>query len=337
MNARSLAAGLSLKPLGVSTGTSRWDLPRQTVDDGVVLRGLRRAVELGASFVDTADAHGEGHAERLIGKVLREYRNYEVHVISKVGRLRGSAPHPYAGPRIRHQLEQTLENLYQEDLALYVLDSYDFGPGDRYLGPVIEQMHTMRDRGDIRAIGLRGPTSAASPGEVRRFHLLVEELQPDVIWAQVSGLLPEVVLESGQTLNEFTLQRGLGLVIASPLAHGVLAGRRNRRALNSLCDNRICPEAAFAVVESELRDLAVRFGGGRGTLARLVLRSRLQQAPHAVIAVGVAEEHLVDECFALLPGDLTEDDLLYIDEAYTRIRAGLQALAGGVPERVGGP
>jgi aryl-alcohol dehydrogenase-like predicted oxidoreductase len=336
LNARSLAAGLSLKPLGASTGTSRWDFPRQAVDDGVIVRGLRRAIELGASFVDTADTHGEGHAERLIGKVLRD-RNYEVHVISKVGQLRGSAPHPYAGPRVRHQLEQTLENLHQEDLALYVLDSYDFGPGDRYLGPVIEQMHAMRDLGDIRAIGLRGPTSAASLREVRRFHQLAEEIQPDVIWVQVSGLLPAAVLEGGETLNEFTVRKGLGLVIASPLAHGVLAGRRNRRALNSLCGEGICPDAAFAVVEDALRELAVRFGGGRGTLARLVLRSRLQQAPHAVVAVGVAEEHLVDECFALLPGDLAEDDLLYIDNAYARIRVGLQALTGGVPERVGGP
>lgn len=337
LNARSLATGLSLKPLGVSTGTSRWDIPRHAVDDGVIIRGLRRAVELGASFVDTADVHGEGHAERLIGKVLREYRSYGVQVISKVGQLSGSAPHPYAGPRVRHQLEQTLENLHQEDLALYVLDSYDFGPGDRYLGPVIEQMHAMRDLGDIRAIGLRGPTSAASPCEIHRFHLLAEEIQPDVIWAQISGLLPAPILEGGETLNEFTVRKGLGLVIASPLAHGVLAGRRNRRALTSLCGKTVCPEAAFAVVEGELRELAAHFGGGRGILARLVLRSRLQQAPHAVVAVGVAEEHLVDECFTFLPGDLADDDLLYIDDAYTRIRVGLQALAGGVPERVGGP
>ncbi|MFF7644106.1 aldo/keto reductase [Streptomyces canus] len=335
LNTRSLAAGLSLKPLGVSTGTSRWDFPRQPIDDGVIVRGLRRAIELGASFVDTADAHGEGHAERLIGKVLREYRNAEVHVISKVGQLRGSAPHPYAGPRVRHQLEQTLENLHQEDLALYVLDSYDFGPGDRYLGPVIEQMHALRDLGDIRAIGLRGPTSAASLDELRRFHLLAEEVQPDAIWAQVSGLLPAAVLEGGESLIEFTVRKGMGLVIASPLEHGVLAGRRTRRALTRLCSEGICPEEAFAVVEGALRELAVRFGGGRDTLAGLILRMSLQQAPHAVVTVGVAEEHLVDECFAL-PGELVEDDLLYIDHTYSRIRIGLQALTAGLPERVGG-
>jgi aryl-alcohol dehydrogenase-like predicted oxidoreductase len=337
LHPRSIASGLSLTPLGISTGTSRWGFPRQVVDDGQILRGLRRAIERGASFVDTADAHGEGHAERLIGKALREYRHHELHVISKVGGLRGSAPHPYAGPRVRHQLEQTLENLRQEDLGLYVLDSYDFGEGDRYLGPVVEQMHAMRDLGHIRAIGLRGPTCAASLQQVRRFLWLVEEVQPDVVWAQVNGLLPAAVLENGESLSEFTARKGLGLVVASPLAHGVLAGLRNRRTLDALSQGA-CPEAAAAVVDSGLRELAERFGSAPGTLPRVLLRSRLQQSPHAVVAVGVAEEHLVEECFTPLPGHLAEDDLVHIESVFERIRLGLQNLAGGnaVRVRVGG-
>ncbi|MCX4481750.1 aldo/keto reductase [Streptomyces cellulosae] len=335
---RTLSSGLNVAPLGISTGTTRWEFPYRNIDDGQIVRGLRRAIELGARFVDTADAQGGGHAERLIGKVLREYRAHEIHVVSKVGRLRGSAVHPYAGPRVRHQLEQTLENLYQEDLAVYVLDSYDFGAGDRYLGAVVAQMHAMRDLGQIRAIGLRGPTSADSLERVRRFLWLVEEIQPDVVWAQVNGLLPAAVLEGGESLSEFTARKGMGLVIASPLAHGLLAGHHNRRALGILCGHGTCVEAAAAVVERGLRELAGQFGHGRGTLARLALRSRLQRSPHAVVAVGVADEHLVDECFACLSGPLGEDDLAHIDDVLARIRLGIQEVAGdrAIHERVGG-
>ncbi|MDH6522376.1 aldo/keto reductase [Streptomyces sp. SAI-090] len=338
LHPRILTAGLSLTPLGISTGTARWDFPRSIADDGPILRGLRRAIELGAKFVDTSDAHGDGHAERLIGKVLREYRHHGVRVISKVGRLRGSAPHAYAGPRVRHQLEQTLENLYQEDLAVYVLDSHDFGPGDQYLSPVVAQMHALRDFGQIGAIGLRGPTSAASPQQIQRFLWLAEEIQPDVVWAQVNGLLPPVVLEGGETLSEFTARKGMGLVVGSPLAHGLLAGRRNRRALEALCGSGHCPEAAAAVVDEGLRELAGRFGGGHGTLARLVLRASLQRSPHAVVAVGVEEERFVDECFSSLTGSLAEDDLTHIDDVFGRIRLGLQEMAGPrvIHERVGG-
>ncbi|MCX4624546.1 MULTISPECIES: aldo/keto reductase [Streptomyces] len=335
---RALTPGLSLGPLGVSTGTTRWDFPEQIVDDGQILRGLRRAIELGASFVDTSDAHGDGHAERLVGKVLREYRHYGVHAISKVGRLRGSAPHPYAGPRVRHQLEQTLENLYREDLAVYVLDSYDFGPGDMYLGPVVAQMHAMRDLEQIGAIGLRGPTSADSVHQIRRFLWLVEEIQPDVVWAQANGLLPAAVLEEGESLSEFTARKGLGLVVASPLGHGMLVGQRNRRALDALCGQGVCPEAAAAVVEGGLRELAGLFGSGHGTLAPLLLRSSLQQAPHALVAVGVAEEHLIEQCFDALPGSLSQDEVDQIDAVFARMRLSLQMLAGRpvMHERVGG-
>ncbi len=91
-------------------------------------------------------------------------------------------------------------------------------------------------------------------------------------------------------------------------------------------------------MDEGLRELAGRFRGGLGTLARLVLRARLQRSPHAVVAVGVEEEHLVDECFSSLAGSLSEDDLTHIDDVLDRIRLGLQELAGPrvVRERVGG-
>lgn len=326
---RTLSTDLALSPLGIGTGTSRWELLAPNTDDGQIIRGLRRAIELGASFVDTADVQGHGHAERLIGKVLREFKDREIHVVSKVGRLRGSAAHPYAGPRVRHQLEQTLENLYQDDLAVYVLDSYDFGPGDRYLGPVIAQMRAMRDLGQIRAIGLRGPTSADSPLLVRRFLRLFKEIQPDVVWAQVNGLLPAAVLDGGENLCEFTARQGAGLILASPLAHGLLSGHRNPGALAALCNGGPCPGAAAAIVERGLRELTDRFGPEPGTLVRLTLRAHLQQSPHAVVAVGVADERLVEQCFGCTSSPLTEDELDHIDDVFTRIRLGLRNLAGG--------
>lgn len=197
---RRLCRDLLLHPLGIGSGTSRWISPSSSLlDDGQVLDGLRRAVELGASFVDTADSHGDGHAERLIGKVLREYRGHHVQVASKFGSLRGSAVHPYAGPRVRHQLEQTLENLYLEELAVYTLDSYDFGPGDRYLDSAVEQMHAMRELGQIKAVGLRGPTSTDPMPTVHRFRELFDLIRPDVVWTQANGLLPPAVLEGGKT------------------------------------------------------------------------------------------------------------------------------------------
>src|SRR3954451_3330812 len=51
-------------------------------DDDESLRALRRAVELGVTFVDTALAYGDGHSEKLVGQVVRE--SPHVRVASKV-------------------------------------------------------------------------------------------------------------------------------------------------------------------------------------------------------------------------------------------------------------
>ena len=52
-------------------------------EDDESIRALNRAIDLGLNFIDTAAAYGEGHSERLVGRVVRE-RSERVYVASKV-------------------------------------------------------------------------------------------------------------------------------------------------------------------------------------------------------------------------------------------------------------
>ncbi|MER5984187.1 aldo/keto reductase [Streptomyces sp. NPDC001787] len=313
---RPVAPGLLLKPLCVGTGTSRWSTSTSRPDDEKLLDGLRCAVESGVELVDTADSHLHGHAERLVGKILKENRGHRVQVSSTVGRVLGSAPHPYAGPRVRHQLEQTLENLYLAELAVYTLESYDFGNGDRYLAPVVEQMRTLRDLGQIRAIGLRGPDGCSSPRDVRRFRELFDEIRPDVVWTRANGLLPLPDIGDGEDLGTFTDRHGVGLLIASPLANGVLAGRRPRM------ESRAADQAAkeIAAIDHGLAVLADRFGPSADARLRVALRFILHQAQNAVVAVGVGDRTEVSRYFECLDGPLCATDLAVIEEVFQLIR-----------------
>ncbi|WP_093802114.1 aldo/keto reductase [Streptomyces sp. Wb2n-11] len=312
---RPVAPGLLLNPLCVGTGTSRWSASTNRPDDEKLLDGLRCAVESGVELVDTADSHLYGHAERLVGKVLKENRGHRVQVSSTVGRVLGSAPHPYAGPRVRHQLEQTLENLYLAELAVYTLESYDFGNGDRYLAPVVEQMRTLRDLGQIRAIGLRGPDGCSSPRYVRRFLQLFDEIRPDVVWTRASGLLPLPDVGGGENLDTFTDRHGVGLMIASPLANGILAGRRLRMGAGTADQT----EKQTVAIDRGLTVLANRFGSA-DALLRVALRSILQQAQNAVVAVGVGDRAEVSRYFGCLGGPLCATDLAVIEEVFQLIR-----------------
>ncbi|MFJ1742576.1 aldo/keto reductase [Streptomyces microflavus] len=311
LTSRHLGLGLLAHPLGVNL--SACGLPggrTRDEDDGPFLDGLRRAVELGANLLDAADYYGAGRAERLLGRLLREYPDRALLTSSKVGRIRGSAPHAYADRHIHHQLQQTLENLYVEALDLYTLASWDFGPQDRYLGPAIEQMRALREVGAIRAIGMRGPyvPTDAAPAEraacAERFLYLFRLIRPNVIWARCNALTPAITLE-GEDLLTFTARHGVGVILAAPGDLGL------RTALSP---------ASIEVEPGGLESLRARFGPG--TLTRLALLSSLQRVDHCVTVVGYSNKDQVEESFRSLAGPaLTAVELRLLEDAYAQVRA----------------
>src|SRR5512136_2765851 len=66
-----------------------------SVDDADSLAALRRAIELGVNFIDTADVYGDGRSERLIAKALRDFPSQRIYVATKAGRR--LSPHVAAG------------------------------------------------------------------------------------------------------------------------------------------------------------------------------------------------------------------------------------------------
>lgn len=82
-------------------------------------------------------------------------------IASKVGYLAGTVPHGYHPPHMRHQLEQTLDNLGTDHLDLYFLHHADFGPADVRLEGAVQAMRAFQAEGLIRAIGMRGPHGSA--------------------------------------------------------------------------------------------------------------------------------------------------------------------------------
>ncbi|MFZ3491900.1 aldo/keto reductase [Streptomyces sp. 5.8] len=308
-----------------------------------VLGGLRRAVEQGATFIDTSDAYGYGHSERLIGRFLRTHPDVSLHLSSKVGHVRGSAEHPYAGRHIHHQLEQSLENLYAEHLDLYTLDSLDFGPGDRYLGTAIDVMRTLREVESIKAIGMRGPftTYGARPEEreeqAERFLHLFRLIKPDVIWTPFNAFTPAITID-GEDLFAFTARHGVGLVLAAPLAHGMLTGKPTPLAASR---TPLSPKRAglaphlLEQVDAGLHVLRRTFGNAPGTLTRLALRSSMQRGDQCVVVVGFTNEEQIDENYGCLGAPLTPSELRLVDDVYANFRAHLRDAVPQAPRTAG--
>ena len=158
----SIGGDLQVRRLGYGTmrlvGEGAWGEP---ADAAEAKRVLRRAVELGVTLIDTADAYGPEIAERLIGEALAPYA-HGVVIATKGGITRqGPAKTEYVGRAgyLIQCVEMSLRRLKLERIELYQLHRIDpRTPIEESLGA----LKRMQEAGKIRHIGL----SEVTPAEI---------------------------------------------------------------------------------------------------------------------------------------------------------------------------
>jgi aryl-alcohol dehydrogenase-like predicted oxidoreductase len=92
------------------------------VDDAVSMQALHKALDLGINLIDTADVYGDGHSEKLIGRMLRERKGERVYVATKAGRrLSPHVAEGYNEANLSAFVERSLRNLGVEALDLVQL------------------------------------------------------------------------------------------------------------------------------------------------------------------------------------------------------------------------
>jgi aryl-alcohol dehydrogenase-like predicted oxidoreductase len=182
-------------------------------DDAGSIRAIRRALDLGITFIDTAESYGPFTNEELVGRALRGRRD-DVVLATKFGRIshaRGRTRLLDSSPaNIRAAAEGSLRRLGTDHIDLYYQHRVDPGtPIEDVAGTLAELVA----EGKVRHIGL----SAAGPATIRRAHAVhpVAALQSEYsLWTRdpEAEVLP------------LTRELGIGLVPFSPLGHGFLTG-----------------------------------------------------------------------------------------------------------------
>ncbi len=217
-----LGGDLTVNRLGYGamqlTGEGVWGDPK---DPDEAVRVLRRAVEEGVNFIDTADSYGPFVAEELIRKALHPYPD-DLVIATKAGLTR-SGPgvwKPVGRPEyLRQQAELSLRHLGLERIDLYQLHRID---PKVPLAESLGELKALRDEGKIRHIGLSEVT--------------VEELteaQQTVEIASVQNLF-NLTKRDAEPLLEHAEAHGIGFIPWFPLATGNLAKQGGR--LQELAD-----------------------------------------------------------------------------------------------------
>ncbi|CAN5672672.1 aldo/keto reductase [soil metagenome] len=204
-------AGKTIHRLGYGamriTGPGIWGEP---ADRSEAIAVLRRAVELGVDFIDTADSYGPGISEEIIAEALHPYGD-QVLIATKAGLARTGpdAWHPIGRPEyLRQQAELSLRRLKLERIDLFQLHRID---PQVPLADQIGTLKALQDEGKIGAIGL-------SEGSV-------DEIKAAGEFAEISTVqnLYNLTNRQSQAVLDFATEQGIGFIPWFPIAAGDLA------------------------------------------------------------------------------------------------------------------
>jgi aryl-alcohol dehydrogenase-like predicted oxidoreductase len=278
-------------------------------DEDEAIATIHRALELGVTFLDTADMYGPFTNERLVGQAIAGHRD-EILLATKFGNQRGEDG-AWLGingrPEYVHQAcDASLARLGVETIDLYYQHRVDAKvPIEETVGAMAELVASRK----VRYLGL----SEASAATIRRAHAVhpISALQSEYsLWTR------DLEAEILPTVREL----GIGLVAYSPLGRGFLTGRF--RSPDDLPENdrrRNMPRFQGENFERNLalaarvRELADEKGV---TPAQLALAWVHAQGEDVIPIPGTKRRRYLEENVAALDVELSADDLRRLDEAF---------------------
>src|SRR5271168_2719247 len=277
-------------------------------DDVESIATIHRSIELGSTFLDTADVYGYGDNEVLVGKALRGIRD-KVFLATKFGIVRDKAKPDLRGVSgkpeyVRARCDASLKRLGVDTIDLYYQHRVDPNtPIEETVGAMAELVRA----GKVRYIGL----SEAGPATIRR----AAAVHP------IAALQTEYSLWTRDPEDEVlrtTRELGIAFVAYSPLGRGFLTGQIKKfEDLDADDYRRNSPRFQGENFQKNL-DLVVRVDEiakkKNCTPGQLALAWLLAQGDQILPIPGTKRRKYLEENIAALDVKLSSDDLRRLDE-----------------------
>ena len=271
MQTRKLGnSDLYITPVGYgawAVGGSGWQFAWGSQDDNDSVAAIHRALELGVNWIDTAAVYGLGHSEEVVARALKSWSGPRPYVFTKCGLrwdAQGNVQKVLTSSSIRREIEDSLRRLSVEVIDLYQIH----WPPDPDSPALEEGWSTLADlkrEGKVRWIG------------VSNFD--VQQLKRAQAIAPVTSLQPPYSLVHREIEDEilpYCLREGIGVIVYSPMASGLLTGAMTRERASRLPQDdwrRLHPDFTepnlsrnLALVE-RLREIAKRHNRSVGEVA----------------------------------------------------------------------
>lgn len=284
-----------------------------TLDEEASRPILRRAVEAGINFFDTANVYSDGTSEEIVGRALKEFtRRDEVVIATKVhGRMRpGPNGVGLSRKAIMTEIDASLSRLGTDYVDLYQIHRFDPAVP---IEETLEALHDVVKAGKARYIG-------ASSMYAWQFATMLH-LQDANGWARfvtMQDYLNLLYREEEREMLPLCAAEGIGVIPWSPLARGRLTRDWDETTSRSATDQfgrtlyEASAEADRKVVE-RVAEIAAQLGVSR---AQIALAWVLAKPEVSAPIIGASKLDHLDDALAALAVDLSDDDIVRLEEPY---------------------
>ncbi len=298
----------------MSYGTSQW---RDWVLDEEDSRPfVRRALELGINFFDTADAYSLGVSEQVTGKLLREFAGREEVVIATKVFFAHNPADPNSGglsrKHIMDAIDKSLSNLGTDYVDLYQIHRFD------YATPVEETMEALHDvvkAGKARYIG----ASSMFAWQLAKMQYTADAHG----WTRFVSMQNHYNLiyrEEEREMLPLCNDQGVGIIPWSPLARGFLAGNRTRggaRPTTRAQSDSFADDMYFEAHDFDVLDRVVEAAERLQVRpAQVALAWMLHKPGITSPIIGATKMQHLEEAVAACEVTLSDEDIRLLEEPY---------------------
>jgi Predicted oxidoreductases (related to aryl-alcohol dehydrogenases) len=290
----------------------RWTHP-WVIDEEHSRPVIKKALELGINFFDTANLYSDGTSEEIVGRALKDYANRdEIVLATKVwGRMhQGPNGAGLSRKAIMSEIDKSLKRLGTDYVDLYQIHRWD------YTTPIEETMEAMHDvvkAGKARYIG----ASAMFAWQFLKA-LHVAEKNGWTRFVSMQNHLNLIYREEEREMLPLCKEEKIGVIPYSPLASGRLTrdrGETTERSKTDEVQRRKYDAMADAdqSILNRVAELAEKHGVPR---SRIALAWLMQKQPVVAPIVGATKSSHLEDAVGALSLKLAPEEIAYLEEPY---------------------
>ncbi len=274
---------------------------------------IRRALEAGINFFDTANRYSLGSSEEILGRALKDFaRRDEVVIATKVyGRMRpGPNGAGLSRRAIMNELDASLRRLGTDHVDLYQIHRWDY---DTPIEETLEALHDVVKAGKVRYIG----ASSMHAWQFARA-LATSERHGWTRFVSMQNLVNLLYREEEREMLPLCAAEGIGVIPWSPQARGRLTRDWSVTSTRSETDDAVNRLFAHSVeADRKVADRVAQVAEGRGVpRSQIALAWLLSKPVITAPIVGATRLQHLDDAIASVNVKLAEDEISSLEELY---------------------